>query len=109
MEIKAIVKGGKPVTIPLHPTLADLLKEHLASQSYQTEFLFRYGKDSGTRTGQKANRQNAWGACKRVQEAVGLAESVHPHRFRKTLATMGKNSDWIRSFFRRSWPTKASQ
>ncbi len=90
MEIKAIVKGGKPVTIPLHPTLADLLKEHLASRSYQSEFLFRYGKDSGTRTGQKANRQNAWRACKRVQEAAGLAESVHPHRFRKTTATLGK-------------------
>src|SRR6266511_4502086 len=90
MEIKAIVKGGKPVTIPLHPTLAELLKDHLASRAYQSEFLFRYGKDSTTRTGQKANRQNAWRACKRVQEAAGLAESIHPHRFRKTLATMGK-------------------
>ncbi len=90
MEIKAIVKGGKPVTIPLHPTLAELLKDHLASRAYQSEFLFRYGKDSTTRTGQKANRQNAWRACKRVQEAARLAESVHPHRFRKTLATMGK-------------------
>jgi len=89
-EIKAIVKGGKPVTIPLHPTLAGLLREHIASRSYKSEFLFRYGKDSGTRTGQKANRQNAWRACKRVQEAAGLAESIHPHRFRKTLATMGK-------------------
>ena len=90
MEIKAIVKGGKPVTIPLHPTLAALLKEHLASRSYNSGFLFRYGKDSGTRTGQKANRQNAWRACKRIQEAADLAESVHPHRFRKTTATMGK-------------------
>ncbi len=90
MEIKAIVKGGKPVTIPLHPTLAELLKEHLASRTYQSGFLFRYGKDPTTRTGQKANRQNAWRACKRVQEAAGLVESVHPHRFRKTLATMGK-------------------
>lgn len=90
MEIKAIVKGGKPVTIPLHPTLAELLKQHLSSRSYQSEFLFRYGKDPNTRTGQKANRQNAWRACKRVQEAAGLAENVHPHRFRKTTATMGK-------------------
>lgn len=90
MEIKAIVKGGKPVTIPLHPTLAELLKDHLASRAYQSEFLFRHGKDFTTRTGQKTNRQNAWRACKRVQEAAGLAESVHPHRFRKTLATTGK-------------------
>ncbi len=90
MEIEAIVKGGKPVTIPLHPTLAGLLKEHLASRGYKSEFLFRHGKDPSTRTGQKANRQNAWRACKRVQKAAGLSESVHPHRFRKTLATMGK-------------------
>lgn len=90
MEIKAIVKGGKPVTIPLHPILADLLKEHLASRAHQSEFLFRKGKDPTTRTGQKANRQNAWRACKRAQVAAGLAESVHPHRFRKTLATVGK-------------------
>src|SRR5438445_9151427 len=90
MEIKAIVKGGKPVTIPLHPTLAELLKRHLASRTYQSEFLFRYGKDPVTRTGQKANRQNAWRACKRIQIASGLLESVHPHRFRKTLATLGK-------------------
>ena len=68
----------------------ELLKDHLASRAYESEFLFRYGKDSTTRTGQKANRQNAWRACKRVQEAIDLAESVHPHRFRKTLATMGK-------------------
>jgi len=90
MEIKAIVKGGKQVTIPLHPILAKQLKGHLASRAYQSEFLFRYGKDPTTRTGQKANRQNAWRACKRIQEAAGLAESVHPHRFRKTTATMGK-------------------
>lgn len=90
MEIHAIVKGGKPVTIPLHPTLAQLLKEHLTSRVYKSVFLFRHGKDPTTRTGQKANRQNAWRACKRVQEAGGLAESVHPHRFRKTLATLGK-------------------
>ena len=89
-EIKAIVKGGKSVTIPLHPTLAELLKEHLASRTYQSEFLFRHGRDPTTRTGQKANRQNAWRACKRVQKAAGIAESVHPHRFRKTLATLGK-------------------
>lgn len=90
LEIKAIVKGGKPVTIPLHPTLAELLKDHLASRTYRSEFLFRNGKDPTTRTGQKANRQNAWRACKRIQKATGLTESVHPHRFRKTLVTMGK-------------------
>ena len=90
MEIKAIVKGGKSVTIPLHPALAELLEAHLASRTYKSEFLFRHGRDPISRTGQKANRQNAWRACKRVQKAAGLSESVHPHRFRKTLATLGK-------------------
>src|SRR2546428_6284712 len=90
MEINAIVKGGKPVRIPLHPTLGELLKEHLASRNYQSEFLFRRGHDANTRTGQKANRQNAWRACKRVEAVAGVREKVHPHRFRKTLATLGK-------------------
>ncbi len=90
MEIKAVVKGGKLVTIPLHPTLAKLLKQHLVLRGYQSDFLFRHGHDPLTRTGQKANRQNAWRACKRIQRLTNLQESVHPHRFRKTLATMGK-------------------
>lgn len=90
MEISAIVKGGKRVAIPLHPKLAEILRTHLASRRYESEFVFRQGRDPTARTGQKANRQNAWRACKRVQQAAGLSESVHPHRFRKTLATLGK-------------------
>ncbi len=90
MEISAIVKGGKQVSIPLHPKLAEILRDHLATRDYDSEFVFRQGRDPITRTGQKANRQNAWRACKRVQKAAGLSESVHPHRFRKTLATFGK-------------------
>lgn len=89
-EVSTTVKGGKTITIPLHPTLAQILKDHLATRTYQSEFLFRKGRDLLARTGQKANRQNAWRACKRVQKAAGLTESVHPHRFRKTLATLGK-------------------
>lgn len=90
MEISAIVKGGKRAAIPLHPKLAEILRTHLASRGYESVFVFRQGRDPTTRTGQKANRQNAWRACKRVQMAAGLLESVHPHRFRKTLATFGK-------------------
>src|SRR3990172_1513575 len=89
-EISATVKGGKRVTIPLHPTLAEILKSHLASRAYESDFLFRNGRDPMARTGAKANRQNAWRACKRVQKAAGMSESVHPHRFRKTMATIGK-------------------
>jgi len=90
MEISAIVKGGKHVAIPLHPILMEILRTHLSPRGYESEFVFRRGRDPTRRTGQKANRQNAWRACKRVQKAAGLTESVHPHRFRKTLATLGK-------------------
>src|SRR5207247_10325936 len=55
-----------------------------------SEFLFRHGADPERRIGQKSNRQNAWRACKRAQSAAGLTESVHPHRFRKTLGSMGR-------------------
>lgn len=89
-EIAAVVKGGKRATIPLHPTLTAVLREHLATRRYESPFLFRQGKDVGTRKGQRANRQNAWRICKRVQRAAGIRDSVHPHRFRKTLATWGK-------------------
>ena len=90
MEISAIVNGGKTAIIPLHPKLAEVLRSHLAQRGYQSEFMFRRGRDSSSRTGQKANRQNAWRACKRIQTLASLPESVHSHRFRKTLATMGK-------------------
>ncbi len=81
------VKGGKEITIPIHPKLARVLEEHLASRGYDSPFLFRNGKDISTPRGQRANRQNAWRICKRVQRQAGIVESVHPHRFRKTLAT----------------------
>ncbi len=89
-EIGAVVKGGKWATIPLHPILAAVLRDHLTTRGYASPFLFRHGKDVETLTGQRANRQNAWRICKRVQRAAGIGDSVHPHRFRKTLATWGK-------------------
>ncbi len=85
-EITTVVKAGRTVTMPLHPDLARLLKEHLATRDYNSLFLFRNGRDLSTRLGQKSNRQNAWRICKRAQDAAGIEESVHPHRFRKTLA-----------------------
>ncbi len=89
-EITTVVKGGKVATVPLHPALAAVLRNHLATRCYASSFLFRNGKDVESRQGQRANRQNAWRICKRVQLAAGVRESVHPHRFRKTLATWGK-------------------
>ncbi len=85
-EITTDVKGGKVITIPLHPKLARVLKKHLASRGYPSRWLFRNGKDVSALRGQRANRQNAWRICKRVQRQAGIEESVHPHRFRKTLA-----------------------
>ena len=85
-ELTVEVKGGKETTIPIHPRLASVLEEHLASRSYGSPFQFRNGKDTSSFEGQRANRQNAWRICKRVQREAGVGESVHPHRFRKTLA-----------------------
>lgn len=90
MEISTVVKPGKRITIPLHPALAGLLTEHLVIRGYRSGFLFRQGANPGTRTGLQSNRQNAWRICKRVQKAAKVEESVHPHRFRKTLATLGR-------------------
>ncbi|MFQ5951508.1 MAG: tyrosine-type recombinase/integrase, partial [Candidatus Geothermarchaeales archaeon] len=86
-EITVEVKSGREATIPIHPNLAPVLEEHLASRGYDSPYLFRNGKDISTLRGQRANRQNAWRICKRVQRQAAVVESVHPHRFRKTLAT----------------------
>lgn len=90
-EIRVQAKGGVPLVIPLHPKLKGILARHLATRDYTSPFVFRNGKDPTTLRGRDANHANAWGACKRVQKAAGLSESVHPHRFRKTLATMGRS------------------
>jgi hypothetical protein len=89
-EISTIVKPGRRITIPLHPSLAKLLKEHLATRGYRSWYLFRYGRNPDTRKGYECNKVNAWRICKRIQRAARLDESVHPHRFRKTLATLGR-------------------
>jgi integrase len=89
-EIHTPTKGGAPASIPLHPTLAAVLRRHLRTRKYHSDHLFQYGRGSDDWKGINANKGNAWKACKRVQAAAGLTESVHPHRFRKTLAVMGR-------------------
>lgn len=86
-QLTVQVKYGREATIPIHPRLASVLEKHLATRDYASHFLFRNGKDTNTARGQRANRQNAWRICKRVQRQAGIEESIHPHRFRKTLAT----------------------
>jgi site-specific recombinase XerD len=89
--IRTHVKGGKFLIIPLHPKLARVLRHHLATREYQSEYVFRNGKDPDTFRGGQCNRDNADTICKRVQAAAGLTESVHAHRFRATLATVGRS------------------
>jgi integrase len=89
-EIRTRVKGGMYATIPLHPALAAVLKHHLATRKYRSDFLFRGARDSSQYDGYCYNRRKAWNICKRVQRVAGLTESVHPHRFRKTLAVLGR-------------------
>ena len=90
MEIRTIVKAGRPLTIPLHPELAKVLREHLARRPYRSEFVFRYGKDNNTYNGHHTNRAHALWACKRVQRAAHLEESIYPARFRVTVANLGR-------------------
>src|SRR3989475_2967910 len=92
MEISTVVKPGKRVTIPMHPTLAAILQNHLSDRPYQSIYLLRYVRDAMTRKGMHANRSNAWRICKRIEERARIREPVYPHRFRKTLATIGRRA-----------------
>ena len=40
----------------------------------------------------QTNRQNAWRICKRIEDRGRIREPVYPHRFRKTLATIGRRA-----------------
>jgi integrase len=90
LEIRTRTKGGRLTVIPLHPTLAEVLRRHLATRKYKSPYLFRNAGDPTTLEGQIANRRNAWYVCKRVQRAAALTESVYPYRFRRTFAVMAR-------------------
>src|SRR3989441_2581901 len=92
MEVSTVVKPGKRITIPLHPALAEVLKNHLSQRSYRSIYLFCRGRDPTTRKGMQTNRQNAWRICKRIEDRGRIREPVYPHRFRKTLATIGRRA-----------------
>ncbi len=92
MEISTVVKPGKRVTIPMHPALAEVLQNHLVQRRYHSLYLFSHGRDPMTRKGMQTNRQNAWRICKRIEHGGRIRESVYPHRFRKTLATIGRRA-----------------
>src|SRR2546426_4874660 len=92
MEVSTVVKPGKRVTIPLHPALAEVLQSHLSQRAYNSSYVFSHGRDPTTRKGMQCNRQNAWRICKRIEDRGRIREPVYPHRFRKTLATMGRRA-----------------
>lgn len=92
MEISTVVKPGKRITIPMHPTLAEVLHNHMSQRGYRSVYVFRRGRDPTTRKGMQTNRQNAWRICKRIEDRARIREPVYPHRFRKTLATIGRRA-----------------
>ena len=65
--IHTTVKGGHPLVLPIHPELALTLREHLMLRPYESEFLFRLGKDPNTRSGSLQNGLNAYAACQRAK------------------------------------------
>lgn len=84
------VKGGKWLTIPLHPKLQKIIKEHLATRDYESPMLFRHGRVPRTNADYKANQNALAHIFKKYQEALGSKESFHTHRMRKSVATHGK-------------------
>lgn len=90
-NVNAKVKRGKYITIPLHPELATVLKKHLKTRDYESEFLFRYGRDPDEFNDQQGNAVNAYRYCQRAKNFAGIKDNPNPHRWRDTLATHGRD------------------
>jgi site-specific recombinase XerD len=88
--ITIIVKGNKELAIPLHDDLAPILKQRIKEGTYNDGFLFRNGRDPTTNINQHNNWNNCYNKCKRMGALIGNGH-IHPHRFRKTLPTLGKH------------------
>ncbi len=95
--IHTITKRGKPITIPLHPDLAAILREWRLRQPTNTAQLFHLGRCPedmpSLRDRIKAfetNARSAYKACKSIQHKLKLPEDLHPHRIRKSFATFAK-------------------
>lgn len=84
------VKGGKWHTIPLHPKLQKIIKEHLRTRDYESPMLFRYGRIPTITADYKNNQAVLAHLFKKYQGAIGTDESFHTHRMRKSAATHGK-------------------
>ncbi len=95
--IHTITKRGKPITIPLHPDIAAILREWRLKQPPGSSQLFHLGRSPedvlGLRNRIKAfetNARSAYKACKAIERTLNLAEELHPHKLGKSLATFAK-------------------
>ncbi len=95
--IHTTTKRGKPITIPLHPDLAAVLRDwrlKLPPGSTQLFHLGRCPDDAlSLRDRIKAfetNARSAYKACKSIQHRLHLGEDLHPHKLRKSFATFAK-------------------
>ena len=87
--ITLIVKGNKELDIPLHDDLAPLLKKRIAQGTFNGGFIFKNGRYGTSARNQQNNWYHCYMQCKKMGKLIGNGE-IHPHRFRKTLATLGK-------------------
>ena len=80
LEVLVVGKGDKERTVYMDPVAAMLLKQYLESRTDDCEALFvnRYGN--------RITPGGVRGMMKALANVAGV-EKVHPHRFRRTMAT----------------------
>ena len=91
-----VVKGGKTLPpIPLVPVVIELIKEHLDTRDYDSEFLFKNGRKTYVPNkpmlsvrNMKNNTVNAERILKRISDKARV-KKITPHQIRKTIATHG--------------------
>lgn len=85
-----IAKGKKRIKLPLTDEIKDLIKIHLNTRNYNSEFLFKNGRDPYVDDPDEANRnmknndKNVERILKRVCEKANLPP-ITPHQIRRTI------------------------
>ena len=80
MECRVLGKGNKERIVYLSPVAAMHLQEYLAGRGDKGEYLF------AGRSGNRMGKNGIESLLKRLGKSAGV-ENVHPHRYRRTLAT----------------------